>query len=249
MKNKILCSAIFLLTVTFLFAQKSGKKNSNFHTFLGVDVDNNSVKTNGLYINGVYKGYAAEKAGLKRGDSLMAINSHPVYNFDELVKTLDKYDPGTTIEVLVIRNNQPQKISATISEYPEFLKYNSMQWLKEMNANESKEGVRRAKLGVDVEPVWERYAVKVSEVVDNSGASKAGIQTGDLILKMDNYEFATMEELKYYLSKYNPGDIVTLSVLHNGEIKSIKVSLGEEIIYPDNKKEKNKEKKDKDNRS
>jgi S1-C subfamily serine protease len=120
-----------------------------------------------------------------------------------------------------------------------------MLWLKEMNRDESKREIRRAKLGVEVNPVWEKYAVKVSEVVDNSGAAKAGIETGDIILKMDNYEFATVEELKFYLSKYNPGDTVTLSVLHNGEIKSVKVSLGEEIIYLDNKKDKKKENKDK----
>jgi S1-C subfamily serine protease len=235
MKHKTILCIFFALAVNFLFAQKTEKKNPNLHTFLGVDVDNNSIKTNGLFVNGVYKGYCAEKAGIKRGDLLIAVNSDKVQNFDELVKTLDKYNPGDNVEVTVIRNNQSQKITTTVSEYPEFLKYNSMQWFREMEKKGFEGEIRRAKLGTDVEPVWERYAVKV---IDNSGAEKAGIEEGDIILKMDNYEFATIEELKYYLSKYQPGDVVTLSLLHNGEAKTVKVTLGEELIHFDKKKEK-----------
>ena len=241
MKHKFLFCIFFVLVYTSLLAQNPEKKNPNFHTFLGVDVDNTSIKTNGLYVNGVYKGYGAEKAGVKRGDSLMAINGASLHSFDQLVKTLDKYQAGDNIELSVIRNNQPQKITATVSAYPEFLKYNSKQWIKEMN-EEGKEEIRIAKLGVDVDPVWDRYAVKVKEVVDNSGAANAGIETGDIILKMDNYEFATMEELKYYLSRYKPGDRVTLSLLHNSEVKSVKVRLGEEIVYLNYKKDKDKNK-------
>src|SRR5438045_3833830 len=102
--------------------------------------------------------------------------------------------------------------------------------------------IKRAKLGEDIEPVWEKYAVKVTAVIDNSGAEKAGVEEGDIILKMDNYEFATIEELKYYLSEYKPGEVVTLSLLHNGEEKTVKVTLGEEVIHFDKKKEKYKAK-------
>ena len=242
MKHKIILCSAFILAGNFLFAQNLEKKNPNFHTFLGVDVDINSVKTNGLYVNGVYKGYGAEKAGIKRGDLLIAVNSDKVQNFNELVRTLDKYNAGANVDVTVIRNNQSQKITATVSEYPEFLKYGSMEWFREMEKKGFEGEIRRAKLGADVEPVWDRYAVKVTEVIDNSGAEKAGIETGDIILKMDNYEFATIEELKYYLSKYQPGDVVTLSLLHNGEEKTVKVTLGEEVIHFDKKKEKYKAK-------
>ena len=61
MKHKIILCIFFVLAGNFLFAQNPEKKNSNFHTFLGVDVDNNSIKTNGLYVNGVYKGHGAHK--------------------------------------------------------------------------------------------------------------------------------------------------------------------------------------------
>lgn len=239
MKSKLIFCITCLLVCTNVFAQKSYKRNPNFHTFLGVDVDNTSIKTNGLYINGVYKGFGAEKAGVRRGDTLMAINSTALSNFDELVKTLDRNKPGDNIELSIVRDNQLQKIIAMVSDYPEFLKYNSMLWMREWN--KGRDEIKRANLGVNVDPVWERYAVKVAKVSENSAAANAGIKPGDTILKMDNYEFATIEELKYYLSKYNPGDLVTLTVLREGKLESVKVTLGEEVIHL-NKKDKDKEK-------
>jgi S1-C subfamily serine protease len=220
-------------------AQATNKQNG-FHTFLGVDIDNNSIKTDGLFVNGVYKGYGAEKAGIQRGDILKTINSTPVHNFGELVKTLDKYDAGDQIEVSFLRNNSLQKITVTVSDYPEFLKYNSMRWLKEMGEDAE---IQRAKLGIDVEPNWERYAVVVTEFSDLSSAETAGLEKGDVILKMDDFQFATIEELKYYLSKYQPGDTVILYIERGGKKMSMPVTLGKEIIHLEKKnKDKYKEK-------
>jgi S1-C subfamily serine protease len=237
MKYKLIICLAFVFGFNLLIAQKTDKQYG-FHTFLGVDVDNNSIKTDGLFVNGVYKGYGAEAAGLQRGDVLEAINSTKVYNFDELVKTLDKYKPGDKVEVSFLRNNSLQRITATVSDYPEFLKYNSMRWLTEMGNGAE---VQRAKLGIEVDPDWEKYAVVVTDFSDNSAAENAGLEKGDIILKMDNYEFATIEELKYYLSKYQPGDKVNLSIDRRGEKRSIEVTLGKEVIHLE-KKNKDKEK-------
>ncbi len=113
-----------------------------------------------------------------------------------------------------------------------------MAWLKNMGTEAE---IQRAKLGVDVDPDWIKYAVVVTGFSDNSAAENAGVQKGDVILKMDNYQFATIEELKYYLSKYQPGDKVNLYIDHGGEKKSIEVTLGKEMIHLE-KKNKDKEK-------
>lgn len=227
MKNKFLVT-IILVTLYSGSTAQGNKKNNGFHTFLGVDVDNNSAKTNGLYINGVYKGFAAEKAKLKRGDTLKAINDKPVHSFNELVKTLDQYDAGQNVTVSFIRNNQLQKLSAHLNDYPEFLKYNSITWINELQDKGISE-IRRARLGVEVEPVWDKYAVEVTGFIDNSPAKQAGLEKGDIIMKMNDYEFATTEELKYNLSQLKPGDVANLTIMRNGRQQSIPVKLGEEI--------------------
>lgn len=72
--------------------------------------------------------------------------------------------------------------------------------------------------GVDVtEEVSEQYhmpkGVYVAQVVEGSGAKKAGIITGNIISKVEKEEVDSMEELKEAISEYQVGDTVNVTVL------------------------------------
>lgn len=65
----------------------------------------------------------------------------------------------------------------------------------------------------------------VSEVQEQSGADKAGIQSGDIIKRIDNTEITKFADLKGFLSTKRPNDIVNVAVLRNGEEKVLPVTL------------------------
>ncbi len=65
----------------------------------------------------------------------------------------------------------------------------------------------------------------VSDVVDNSGASKAGIKSGDIIKKLDQVEISKFSDLSGYLKTKQPNDVVNVMLLRNGEEKTIPVKL------------------------
>ena len=66
-----------------------------------------------------------------------------------------------------------------------------------------------------------------SGVVKDSPADKAGIKEGDVILKINNDDLGQGNALVNVLSKYHPGDEVTLQVLRDGKKQDVKVKLGE----------------------
>lgn len=68
--------------------------------------------------------------------------------------------------------------------------------------------------------------VYVENTVKGSTAEQKGILKGDIILKIDDKEINTMNELKEYIYSKNPGDEVTLLVKRNGINKNIKIILG-----------------------
>jgi serine protease Do len=62
-------------------------------------------------------------------------------------------------------------------------------------------------------------------VVADGPAAKGGVQEGDIITKINDVTVDTLHPLDAVLSQFSPGDTVTLTVLRNGETKTLKVTL------------------------
>ena len=67
--------------------------------------------------------------------------------------------------------------------------------------------------------------VYVAEVVDGSAAEEAGIQSGDVILSVDNVPTLRSSELLEQLGRHRPGDEVTLTVERDGRERDFNVVL------------------------
>jgi serine protease Do len=73
-----------------------------------------------------------------------------------------------------------------------------------------------------------RNGLSVYSVSDGSGAKKAGIKVGDLILKADGTAVKTVAELNEIKDKKKPGDKVKLSIIRDSELMEIDVVLSED---------------------
>lgn len=70
----------------------------------------------GAYVNSVNAGSAAEKAGLREGDIITALNGEKVAGVSELTSMLKKYHAGETAELTVTRGGQELTLSVTFDE-------------------------------------------------------------------------------------------------------------------------------------
>jgi S1-C subfamily serine protease len=68
---------------------------------------------NGVYINEVSKSGAADKAGIKAGDVIIANDSTNITTPASLQEAVSKFSPGDTAEVTVIRDGKEQKFEVT----------------------------------------------------------------------------------------------------------------------------------------
>ena len=69
---------------------------------------NSSLTPSGLYITGVTKGGAADRAGLRRSDIITALAGQPVTSADQLQEASLSNPPGTTITVQYLRDGQSE---------------------------------------------------------------------------------------------------------------------------------------------
>lgn len=75
----------------------------------------------------------------------------------------------------------------------------------------------------------------VAGVSTGSGAEKAGLQEGDLIIKADGQAVKTSNEINELRDKKSPGDTITFTILRNGEVMDVPVVLTEEQPSEDTK--------------
>jgi 2-alkenal reductase len=68
--------------------------------------------------------------------------------------------------------------------------------------------------------------VLVTEVASQSGASAAGVQPGDVILKIDDTALDEDHPLVNVLMTHQPGDTVTLTIVRDGKTSQLKAKLG-----------------------
>ena len=80
-----------------------------------------------------------------------------------------------------------------------------------------------------------RYNIKIDptlsgavviEAEDKSPADKAGLKSGDVIIKIEENEVTSVAKLKYYLYKHSPGEKVNVTYVRDGKTKTITIELG-----------------------
>ena len=73
-----------------------------------------------------------------------------------------------------------------------------------------------------------RNGLTVYSVSPGSGAEKAGIKQGDLIVKADGVVVTTVDALNEIKEKKAPGEYITLTLIRNGGLADVKVELLED---------------------
>jgi len=77
------------------------------------------------------------------------------------------------------------------------------------------------------EPYKNQIALKVAGVHPSSGALKANIQNGDLIVKINGKTITNLSVVKTELSSVKVGQKIALEIVQNGKIKTVRVELSE----------------------
>ena len=88
-------------------------------------------------------------------------------------------------------------------------------------------GARRASLGTMPDFGFEGPGVRVQQVMPNSAAQAAGLLAGDVLIAFDGEPVTDLRGYSTLLKAKSPGDQVEVTVLRDGEEKTVTATLGE----------------------
>ena len=96
------------LTYQRTASQSQGRRGMRLKVTFGIMPDMVGQENNGLGVDGVRPGGPADKAGMKNGDRIIAINGEEVTNIYNYMHRLGKLKPGETAVVEVIRDGKSE---------------------------------------------------------------------------------------------------------------------------------------------
>lgn len=167
----------------------------------------------GFYITRVFPATSAEKAGLKAGDFVTALDgekltaSGPEHE-DELSSLIRQYDIGKTVELTVLRGQAEQKISVELVRSPRLQRE-----MKKYRNDEFEFTTRDVSFFDTAERRWspEQRGALVEEVKSGSWAELGSLYVGDLILEVDGQPVNDVDLLRRKMEQITsskPGAVV-----------------------------------------
>jgi S1-C subfamily serine protease len=154
----------------------------------------------GAIVSAVQAGGPGERAGIKRGDIIIAVNDQQISDHNNLRNIVASTAPGTANTVTLLRDNREQKIPVTLAELPSTTASSS----GEEGGGGSGTG---DKFGLTLEPLTPEMASRlgvatseqglvVARVTATGAAADAGIRQGDVVQEVNRQPVRTVAEFE-----------------------------------------------------
>ncbi len=163
-------------------------------------------KEEGVRINKVNVGGGAKKAGLKKGDIIIGVNTVKIAKFSDLKGQLNAKRPGDIITVTFIRDDVERTTNVTLSKNEKSRISGLGLELKNLDKSELK------KLDIS-------NGVKIT-AISNTELKYYGVKEGYIITSINNNEVSKVEDVNNMINNKEEDDVLRIEMLNlEGELE------------------------------
>jgi Do/DeqQ family serine protease len=153
----------------------------------------------GVLINSVSLGSPAERAGLRRGDVIVAVNGDKLNDPNALRNRIAGTAPGTEVTLTIVRDGKEQQVRARLAEF-------EAERAQGRGGSQSGDPSSAGKLGLAVQPLSPETAARlglsvkegllVVQVEPGGPAADAGLAEGDILLEANRRSLRSANDLQ-----------------------------------------------------
>ncbi len=176
----------------------------------------NLKNRHGALVPQVESGSAADKAGIQAGDVIVGIDDANIKNAHDLPIRIARHRPGDKVIVHIIRDGKRIDIPVVVEEMVDKNQsFNAKAGEKHKPtlglALEVLDREARARLDARV-----KFGLVVRRVLRGSPAARAGIQRGDVLVKVNGKALHKLSDLSNIMDKSEPGDTLRVIMDRHG---------------------------------
>jgi serine protease Do len=177
----------------------------------------------GVFVAKVAPGGPSEKAGMKEGDVITAINGKPISDGNQLIGTVTSTQLGSSLNITVERDGKRHDLKVVVADLAQIFPEQYGNGREESTKNGEPTTV---KFGMQIQSLTEQQAdrlgvkqkggVQVMSVEPSSFAEDIGLLPGDVIVSVNRQPVNSTEDITKFSNTLKPGDAVQFRVLYKG---------------------------------
>lgn len=190
------------LVYAVIDTENVGKGRPPLTVYLGITSD--TAKGGGVKIESVVEDGSLGKAGVKDGDTIVAIGGEKLPDYDTLIDVMSRKKPDDVVKFTVKRDEKELTLD-----------------VKLVARQTSDRPTGPPSLGIQL-----GNGLVVTGLTPDGAASKAGVKTGDTIVSVAGAKVADNMELAAARAKFKAGEKVKLGVTRDGKPLELELTLG-----------------------
>jgi membrane-associated protease RseP (regulator of RpoE activity) len=213
--------------------------------FLGVHYEMTYGEVVGSHINTVVSGTPAEKAALRAGDVITAVDGERLFILEDLARIVSRHKPGDRVMLSIVRDGKDRQYPVVLGERKEHffapgnfetgstieLNFDGMEPGTEVNAIAGRAflgvTILRSEMNINGKAVNTPDDLVVEKVEPNSPAAEMGLRKGDVLRGINSRMVHSYSELTSTIGSMNPGDRVAVVFERDGKPMVVNGTLKE----------------------
>ncbi len=178
----------------------------------------NLPDTRGALVNDVLAGSPAEKAGIEPGDVIRSVDGTPIEDSSDLPPVIGAMAPGATAKLDILRNGKPIQRSVTLTRLDDTDVAGSSRRVEPRAPAAARAENKLGLVGQELDAEQRReLGLKTGEGValariEGKAGRKAGLRTGDIVLRVGTTPVGTVAALDRELGKLRADQTAMLLV-------------------------------------